>query len=337
MKILVTGGAGYIGSHAIVVLLEAGHQVVVLDNLANGSAEAVLRAAELGDREVPLIEGDVRDLGLLERLFAEQKFDAVMHFAGLKAVGESVERPLDYFENNVGGAITLCQAMVVAGVYRLIFSSSATVYGEGHPLPWHESLPTGAPSNPYGRSKLMVEQVLGDLAASDTRWHIGVLRYFNPVGAHESGRIGESPRGTPNNLVPYIAQVAGGRRESLAVYGNDYPTPDGTGVRDYLHVMDLVEGHLAALETLSSRPGMNVWNLGTGRGCTVLEMVRAFERASGRRVPYHVAPRRMGDLPAFWADPTKAQHDLGWKTRRDLDAMMADVWRWQQANPGGYS
>lgn len=337
MRILVTGGAGYIGSHAIVVLLEAGHLVVALDNLANGSAEAVTRAAELGGKAVPFIEGDVRDKALLDRLFAEQRVDAVMHFPGLKAVGESVEQPLAYFENNVAGTITLCQAMAAAGVYRLVFSSSATVYGEGHPLHWHEGLPTGTPSNPYGGSKLMVEQVLEDLAASETRWHIGVLRYFNPVGAHESGRIGESPRGTPNNLASYIAQVATGRRESLAVYGNDYPTPDGTGVRDYQHVMDLVEGHLAALEALGNREGVNVWNLGAGRGYSVLEMVRAFERASGRSVPYHFARRRSGDLPAFWAEPSKAREDLGWQTRRDLDAMMADVWHWQQANPEGYA
>lgn len=337
MKILITGGAGYIGSHAIVVLLEAGHEVVALDNLANGSAEAVTRAAEIGGRAVPFIEGDVRDRRLLDEIFAKHHVDAVMHFAGLKAVGESVEQPLKYFENNVGGAITLCQAMAKADVRRLVFSSSATVYGECHPLPWHEGLPTGTPSNPYGRSKLMVEQVLADLAASDPRWHIGVLRYFNPTGAHESGRIGESPRGTPNNLVPYIAQVATGRRESLAVFGNDYPTDDGTGVRDYLHVMDLVEGHLAALEALDTRPGVNVWNLGTGRGYSVLEMVRAFEKASGREVAYHFAPRRAGDLPAFWADPGKAREELGWSTRRNLDAMMTDVWRWQQANPEGYS
>jgi len=337
MKILVTGGAGYIGSHAIVALLEAGHEVVVLDNLANGSPEAVTRAAALGGGNVPFIEGDVRDRVLLDELFAEHACDAVMHFAGLKAVGESVEQPLAYFENNVGGTLTLCQAMAAAGVYRLVFSSSATVYGEGHPLPWHEALPTGTPSNPYGRSKLMVEQVLADLATSNPRWHIGVLRYFNPVGAHESGRIGESPLGTPNNLVPYLAQVASGRRESLAVFGNDYPTPDGTGVRDYLHVVDLVGGHLAAMEALKKRSGMNVWNLGTGRGYSVLEMVRAFEQASGRPVPYHLAPRRGGDVARCWADPTKAREELGWQTQRDLDAMMADVWRWQQANPQGYS
>lgn len=336
MTILVTGGAGYIGSHAIVVLLEAGHDVVVLDNLANGASEAVVRAAELGGGVVPLVEGDVRDRRLLDRLLAKHEIDAVMHFAGLKAVSESIEQPLEYFENNVGGAITLCQAMAAADVRRLVFSSSATVYGEGHPLPWHEGLPTGIPSNPYGRSKLMVEQVLTDLAASEPRWRIGVLRYFNPTGAHESGRIGESPRGVPNNLVPYIAQVATGQRESLAVFGNDYPTDDGTGVRDYLHVMDLVEGHLAALEVLDTRPGVNVWNLGTGRGYSVLEMVRAFEKASGCRVPYHFAPRRAGDLAAFWADPTKALHELGWKAGRDLDAMMRDVWRWQQANPSGF-
>lgn len=337
MKILVTGGAGYIGSHALVMLLEAGHEVVVLDNLVNGSAEAVARAAELGGGSVPLIEGDVRDRALLDDLFVEHEIHAVMHFAGLKAVGESVEQPLRYFENNVGGTITLCQAMAAAGVHRLIFSSSATVYGDDHPMPLHEELPTGTPSNPYGRSKLMVEQALEDLAASDERWRIGVLRYFNPTGAHESGRIGESPRGMPNNLVPYIAQVAGGRRESLSIFGNDYPTPDGTGVRDYLHVMDLVEGHVAAMEALDGRRGVNVWNLGTGRGYSVLEMVRAFEQASGCTVPYHIAPRRNGDVACCWSDPSKSRDELGWEARRDLDAMMADVWRWQQTNPEGYS
>lgn len=336
MKILVTGGAGYIGSHAIVVLLEAGHEVVALDNLAIGSSQAVARAAVLGGGNVPFIEGDVRDGVLLDELFAEHSCDAVMHFAGLKAVGESVEQPLAYFENNVGGTLTLCQAMAEAGVRRLVFSSSATVYGEGHPLPFHEGLPTGTASNPYGRSKLMVEQVLADLAASDMRWHIGVLRYFNPVGAHESGRIGESPRGTPNNLVPIIAQVALGRRESLAVFGNDYPTPDGTGVRDYLHVMDLVEGHLKALEALDNRSGVNTWNLGTGRGYSVLEMVRAFEKACGCRVRYHFAPRREGDVASCWADPTKAREEMGWEVHRHLDAMMEDVWRWWLSNPEGY-
>lgn len=336
MKILVTGGAGYIGAHAIVALLEASHEVVVLDNLANGSVEAVRRASELGGGEAPFIHGDIRDRALLDRVFAEHNVEAVMHFAGLKAVGESVEQPLRYFENNVAGTITLCQTMAAAGVTRLVFSSSATVYGDEHPLPWHEGLPTGTPSNPYGRSKLMVEQLLGDLAASDARWQIGILRYFNPTGAHDSGLIGESPQGTPNNLVPYIAQVATGRRESLAVFGNDYPTADGTGVRDYLHVMDLVEGHLAALEALAQHEGVHVWNLGAGRGYSVLEMVHAFEQASGREIPYHVAPRRPGDVASCWADPTKARQELGWSTRRDLRAMMEDVWRWQLANPVGY-
>ncbi|MDT8878305.1 UDP-glucose 4-epimerase GalE [Halomonas saccharevitans] len=337
MKILVTGGAGYIGSHAVVALLEAGYQVVVLDNLVNGSVEAVNRAAELGGGEATFIQGDVSDRALLNKLFAEHACDAVMHFAGLKSVGESVEQPLRYFENNVAGTITLCQAMEAAGVFRLVFSSSATVYGEEHPLPWHEGLPTGTPSNPYGRSKLLVEQLLYDLPVSSPRWQISILRYFNPTGAHESGRIGESPQGTPNNLVPYIAQVATGLRKSLAVYGNDYPTVDGTGVRDYLHVMDLVEGHLAAMVALDKRPGVNVWNLGTGQGYSVLEILRAFERASGQEVPYHFAPRRQGDVASCWADPVKARDELGWKAQRDLDAMMTDVWHWQQANPEGYA
>jgi UDP-glucose 4-epimerase len=337
MRILVTGGAGYIGSHAVVTLLMAGHDVVVLDNLENGSLEAVRRAARLGGGEVPFFRGDVRDSEALGRVFGEHAIDAVIHFAGLKAVGESVGQPLRYFDCNVGGTISLCQAMADAGVYRLIFSSSATVYGEDHPLPWHEGLATGTPSNPYGRTKLMVEQLLEDLAGSNEQWRIGLLRYFNPVGAHESGEIGESPLGIPNNLVPYIAQVAVGRRESLAVFGNDYPTPDGTGVRDYLHVMDLVEGHLAALEALENRVGINVWNLGTGRGYSVLEMVRAFERVSGREIPYHFEPRRAGDLASFWADPTKAYEELGWVAKRDLEDMMGDTWRWQKLNPRGYA
>lgn len=336
MVILITGGAGYIGSHAALLLALADHEVVVLDDLSNGSREAVKRVAELASREVAFVEGDVRDADLLKQIFAENDIDAVMHFAGAKAVGESVEQPLKYFDNNVGGSIVLCQAMAAAGVYRLIFSSSATVYGDGHPMPLHERLACSEPTNPYGRSKLMVEWMLADLATSDPRWRIGILRYFNPVGAHESGRIGESPRGKPNNLLPFVAQVAIGQRETLTVYGNDYATKDGTGVRDYIHVMDLVEGHLAALEALPAHAGFNVWNLGTGRGYSVLEIVRAFERASERTIDYRFAPRRQGDIASCWSDPGKARAQLGWSAKRDLATMLEDAWRWQQHNPQGY-
>ncbi|MDN6315773.1 MAG: UDP-glucose 4-epimerase GalE, partial [Halomonas sp.] len=296
MQVLVTGGAGYIGSHMTLVLLQAGHDVVVLDNLANASEESLRRVTELAGKAPVFIEGDIRDRRCLDALFAEHAISDVLHFAGLKAVGESVAEPLRYYENNVAGTLTLCQAMAAAGVFRLVFSSSATVYGDGHPMPIHEQLPTGRPTNPYGTSKLMVENVLQDLARADKRWSIALLRYFNPVGAHASGRIGEDPNGKPNNLVPFIAQVAVGRRDALSVFGNDYPTPDGTGVRDYIHVMDLVDGHLAAMQVLAARWGVNTWNLGTGRGYSVLEMVKAFEKASGQPVAYRIEPRREGDV-----------------------------------------
>lgn len=337
MAILVTGGAGYIGSHMVLTLLQAGHDVVVLDNLANASRESLRRVAELAGKAPAFVEGDIRDRECLDALFAAHAISDVLHFAGLKAVGESVAQPLRYYENNVAGTLSLCQAMAAAGVFRLVFSSSATVYGDGHPMPIHEGLPTGTPTNPYGTSKLMVENVLQDLARADERWSVALLRYFNPVGAHSSGRIGEDPNGKPNNLVPFIAQVAVGRRETLLVFGDDYPTPDGTGVRDYIHVMDLVEGHLAAMQVLAARRGVGIWNLGTGRGYSVLEMVRAFERASGRPVPYRVEPRREGDIAECWADPALARDELGWQAERGLDAMLADTWRWQRANPQGYA
>lgn len=337
MAVLVTGGAGYIGSHMVLVLLRAGHEVVVLDNLSNASQESLRRVEELAGRSLVFVEGDIRDRRCLDALFAEHAISDVLHFAGLKAVGESVVEPLRYYENNVAGTLTLCQAMAAAGVHRLVFSSSATVYGDGHPMPIHEQLPTGRPTNPYGKSKLMVEEVLRDLASADERWSIALLRYFNPVGAHASGRIGEDPKGMPNNLVPFIAQVAVGWREALAVFGDDFPTPDGTGMRDYIHVMDLVEGHLAAMQVLASRPGIGIWNLGTGRGYSVLEMVRAFERVSGCQVPYRVVARREGDVAECWADPSLALRELGWKAKRGLDEMLVDAWRWQRANPRGYS
>ena len=336
MAILVTGGAGYIGSHTVLALLEAGAEVVVLDNFSNSSPEALVRIEKLTSQPVNFVEGDVRDRRLLDRVFVEHNISSVVHFAGLKAVGESVDKPLGYYDNNVNGTLVLCQAMSSAGVFQLVFSSSATVYGDPDTMPVHEEMPTGKPTNPYGTSKLMVEMILRDLCSSDPRWSVALLRYFNPVGAHASGLIGEDPQGIPNNLLPYISQVAVGRRERLSVYGNDYPTPDGTGVRDYIHVMDLAEGHLAALETLKQKSGSHIWNLGTGRGYSVLEMVQAFEKVSGRAVPYTLAPRRPGDVAQCWADPDKAERELGWRAKRGLDDMMADAWRWQSKNPMGY-
>jgi len=327
---------GFIGSHTTLALLKAQHDVVVLDNLCNSSAESLSRVAHLAGRVPRFVQGDIRDRDLLDQLLAEHAIEAVLHFAGLKAVAESVTQPLAYYDNNVVGTLTLCQAMTRAGVFTLVFSSSATVYGEPEAMPIAETCPVGRPTNPYGRSKLMVEDVLRDLASSDPRWRVALLRYFNPVGAHESGLIGEDPRGTPNNLLPYIARVAGGQLPELAVFGSDYPTSDGTGVRDYIHVMDLSEGHLLALEAIQTRTGAHVWNLGTGHGYSVLEMLRAFEAASGRPVPYRIAPRRPGDIAICYADPAKAERELGWRAVRGLSEMMADAWRWQSMNPSGY-
>ncbi|HYN41112.1 MAG TPA: UDP-glucose 4-epimerase GalE [Thermoanaerobaculia bacterium] len=335
-RILITGGAGYIGSHTCVELLRAGHEVVVLDNLCNSREESLRRVTELAGKTFPFVEADVRDRAALDALFRAHDVDAVIHFAGLKAVGESVEKPLLYWDNNVCGTVTLLEAMAGACVKTLVFSSSATVYGDPLSVPIREDFPTGSPTNPYGRSKLVVEQVLTDLGTADPAWRIAVLRYFNPVGAHESGRLGEDPRGIPNNLMPFISQVAVGRREALNVFGDDYPTPDGTGVRDYLHVVDLAVGHVKAVEKLGEGPGIRVWNLGTGRGCGVLEVVRAFEKASGRAIPYRIVPRRPGDIAQCWADPSKAERELGWKALRSLDEMCADSWRWQEKNPNGF-
>ena len=336
--ILVTGGAGYIGSHTTLALLQAGLDVLVLDNLCNSSAESLRRVERIAGRAPVFVQGDIRDGALLDALFTHHRVGAVLHFASLKAVGESVQKPLDYYENNVAGSVALCQAMARAGVFRLVFSSSATVYGEQPTVPYVETMPAGLPTNPYGRSKLMVEQMLADLAAADRRWHLARLRYFNPVGAHESGLIGEDPRGIPNNLMPYVSQVAVGRLPELQVFGGDYPTRDGTGVRDYIHVMDLAEGHVKALQALDRMgPGAHVWNLGTGTGVSVIEMVHAFERASGRRVPYKVVARRAGDMAEYWANPAKAERDLGWQARRTLDDMVADTWRWQSRHPNGYA
>lgn len=336
MSILLTGGSGYIGSHTVLELLQAGHEVVVVDNLCNSSRESLYRVEGITGRSVTFYQGDIRDRALLDQVFTEHAIAAVIHFAGLKSVGESAVQPLTYYDNNVAGTLNLCHAMAAAGVYQLVFSSSATVYGEPAMMPVGESVPTGQPTNPYGRSKLMVEQMLQDLAASDSRWAIALLRYFNPVGAHESGSIGEGPNGIPNNLVPYISQVAVGKLKQLSIYGDDYLTADGTGVRDYIHVVDLAKGHLAALNYLQSNAGNHIWNLGTGIGYSVLDIVKAFERASGRSIPYQIAPRRAGDIAECWADPGKAAMELGWKAERSLEDMMQDTWRWQVNNPNGY-
>ncbi|MGB6009589.1 UDP-glucose 4-epimerase GalE [Castellaniella sp.] len=336
MTLLITGGAGYIGSHTVLEFLSAGRDVLVLDNLSNSSRESLARVAALTGRTPGFIQGDVRDRALLDRLFAQHAIRGVVHFAGLKAVGESVRDPLRYYDNNVIGTLTLCQAMAAADVHQLVFSSSATVYGDPADMPIPETCPTGRPANPYGRSKLMVEQLLQDLAAADPRWAIALLRYFNPVGAHASGRIGEDPHGIPNNLLPYISQVAVGRLARVSVFGHDYPTPDGTGVRDYIHVVDLAQGHLAALTYLQQHPGAHIWNLGTGAGYSVLDMIHAFEAACGHPIPYALAPRRPGDVAACWSDPAKARRELGWQAQRGLAQMMADAWRWQSGNPEGY-
>ncbi|MCK9172393.1 MAG: UDP-glucose 4-epimerase GalE [Desulfuromonas thiophila] len=336
MVILVTGGAGYIGSHCCVELLQAGHEVVVVDNLSNASAESLRRVERITGRGLWFEQADVRDATILQRLFAARRIDAVMHFAGLKAVGESVARPLDYYDNNVQGTLVLCRVMAAAGCHRLVFSSSATVYGMTARMPLDEQAPL-QPANPYGRSKWMVELLLRDLAAADNRWRVALLRYFNPVGAHVSGLIGEDPRGVPNNLVPYIAQVAIGRRPRLQVFGADYATPDGTGVRDYIHVVDLARGHLSALRALEGPPGVLTVNLGTGRGYSVLEMVRAFERASGRPVPYDIVARRPGDTAICYADTRLAAERLGWRAELDIDRLCEDTWRWQKRNPCGYA
>ncbi len=335
-KILVTGGAGYIGSHTLVELLDAGQQIVVLDNLCNASAESLRRVEQITGQSVVFVEGDIRDRDLLDRLFAEHDIGAVIHFAGLKAVGESVEQPAKYYDNNVSGSLILAQAMQAASVFKLVFSSSATVYGDPAEMPITENCPLGQPTNPYGWSKLMVERMLMDLAASDSRWSIALLRYFNPVGAHKSGLIGEDPNGIPNNLLPYIAQVAVGRLPELSVFGDDYPTADGTGVRDYIHVVDLAKGHLAALAALQNRSGAYIWNLGTGTGYSVLQMVSAFEQASGKKVPYQIKPRRNGDIATCYSNPAKASQELGWRAELGLEQMMQDTWRWQENNPIGY-
>jgi UDP-glucose 4-epimerase len=327
--ILVTGGTGFIGSHACLALAQAGHELLILDNLCNSRADVVDRLQRICGRRPLFVEGDVRDSAVLDEVFDRHRVTAVMHFAGLKAVGESVARPIEYYENNVHGTLQLLAAMRRAEVRTFVFSSSATVYSDRDGHVYRESSPRDA-TNPYGRGKLIVEDILADLHLAEPAWRIARLRYFNPVGAHESGLIGEDPRGVPNNLMPFVAQVAAGRRDCLNVWGNDYPTPDGTGVRDYIHVVDLAEGHVAALDYLTREGGLLTVNLGAGRGHSVLEMIQAFEKASGRPVRYRIAERRAGDIAQFWADPSLAKKLLGWETKRGLDQMCADAWRWQQ-------
>lgn len=335
MKILVTGGAGYIGSHTCLELLKAGYEVIAVDNLSNSKEESLRRVQELAGKSLEFYKVDLLDQTGLERVFAGSEIESVVHFAGLKAPGESVSMPLRYYQNNVTGSLILCEVMKAHQVKNLVFSSSATVYGDPHTVPVKEDFPLSA-TNPYGRSKLMIEDILRDLYSSDPGWNIALLRYFNPVGAHPSGQIGEDPNGIPNNLVPYIAQVAVGKLARLPVYGNDYPTPDGTGIRDYLHVVDLAIGHLKAIEKLKMNPGAVVYNLGTGQGYSVLEMVAAFERACGKKIPYEIVGRRPGDVAVSYADPSKAGEELGWEAVRGIDAMCADTWRWQSHNPNGY-
>ena len=334
MRILVTGGAGYIGSHTCVELLNAGYDVVVVDNLRNSKIAALERVEKITGKKVDFIQLDLRERDKLNKVFERFSIDAVLHFAGLKAVGESVQIPLEYYENNVHGTIVLCQVMQVHNIRKLVFSSSATVYGSPEQMPIREDFPI-APLNPYGHSKAMIEQILRDLYISDPTWQVTLLRYFNPVGAHPSGLIGEDPNGIPNNLFPFITQVAVGRLPYLRVFGNDYPTPDGTGIRDYIHVVDLALGHLSALEKLN-QPGVYTYNLGTGRGYSVLEVVSAFERACGKPIPYRIVERRPGDAAISFADPSLAQKELGWFATRGLDDMCQDAWRWQSLNPNGY-
>jgi UDP-glucose 4-epimerase len=333
--VLVTGGAGYIGSHTFVSLIEAGYKPVVLDNFCNSSQEVLTRLEQITGVAPECVQGDIRNPSDLDAIFANHAISAVIHFAGLKAVGESVEQPLAYYENNVGGTLELLLAMGRAGVKNLVFSSSATVYGDPASTPILENFPRST-TNPYGHTKLVIEEILENLHLAEPDWNIACLRYFNPVGAHKSGLIGENPLGTPNNLMPYIAQVAVGRRESLSVFGGDYPTVDGTGVRDYIHVMDLAQGHIAAVKYLAATGGMISVNLGTGCGVSVLEMIQAFERASGERVPYQIVDRRAGDIAECWADPALAKRALSWSADRSLDEMCVDAWRWQSGNPEGY-
>jgi len=336
MAVLVTGGAGYIGSQTCVHLLEAGKEIVVIDNFSNSSPKSSQAVREITGKDFPLIECDIRDEEKLSEIFSQYKIEAVIHFAGLKAVGESCQKPLEYYDNNIGGTVKLLSVMKKFGVKCIVFSSSATVYGEKNVAPFNEEMEAGGTTNPYGTTKLYIEQILKDLCASDSEWSACLLRYFNPIGAHESGKIGEAPNGIPNNLMPYIAQVAVGKRERLSIYGNDYDTPDGTGVRDYIHVADLADGHVCALERALSVKGCEIYNLGTGKGVSVLELVKAFEEASGVQVPYVITDRRPGDIATSYADASKAERVLGWKTKRSAFDACRDTWNWQKKNPNGF-
>ena len=336
MRILVTGGAGYIGSHTCLELLNQGHEVVVADTLCNSCEEALNRVKELTGKDLTFYKVDLLDKEGLDQMFDQEKIDAVIHFAGLKAVGESVAKPLEYYHNNITGTLNLCDSMRNHGVKKIIFSSSATVYGDPAFVPITEDCPKGKITNPYGQTKSMLEQVLTDLHVADPEWNVILLRYFNPVGAHESGRIGEDPTGIPNNLTPYITQVAVGKLKEVNVFGNDYDTPDGTGVRDYIHVMDLADGHVKALKKFADKPDVYIYNLGTGRGYSVLEMIHSFSKAVGHEIPYVIKPRRPGDIATCYADATKAKEELGWVAKRGVDEMCRDAWRWQSQNPNGY-
>lgn len=336
MAILVTGGAGYIGSHTCIELLNAGYEVIILDNFYNSKRESLKRIKELSGKDFKFYECDIRDREGLSKIFENEKVDAVIHFAGLKAVGESCVKPLEYYDNNVGGTVTLCEVMRDYGVKKIVFSSSATVYGMNNVSPLREDMPAGGTTNPYGTTKYMIEIILQDLSKADSDWSVCLLRYFNPIGAHKSGRIGEDPNGIPNNLMPYISQVAIGKLPKLSVYGNDYDTPDGTGVRDYIHVVDLALGHVKAVEKVEDSKGVYIYNLGTGVGYSVLDIVKAFEKASGVKIPYVIAPRRPGDIATCYSDPSKALRELGWKAERGIEEMCEDTWRWQKNNPDGY-
>ena len=335
MRVLVTGGSGYIGSHTCVQLLQNGHDVIILDNLCNSKRSVLPVIERLGGKHPTFVEGDIRNEALMTEILHDHAIDTVIHFAGLKAVGESVQKPLEYYDNNVNGTLRLISAMRAANVKNFIFSSSATVYGDQPKIPYVESFPTGTPQSPYGKSKLMVEQILTDLQKAQPDWSIALLRYFNPVGAHPSGDMGEDPQGIPNNLMPYIAQVAVGRRDSLAIFGNDYPTEDGTGVRDYIHVMDLADGHVVAMEKLANKPGVHIYNLGAGVGSSVLDVVHAYEKACGKKIPVCITGRRAGDVATSYADATKAKELLGWEATSDLQKMCEDSWRFTEQNPAG--
>lgn len=337
MKILVTGGAGYIGSHTVVELYTAGHEVVIVDNLSNSNRKSLERVTEIIGRKVPFYLVDIRDREKLDHVFEEHTFDCCIHFAGLKAVGESVEKPLEYYDNNITGTLVLLDVMRRHGCKNLIFSSSATVYGEPAEIPITEECPKGTCTNPYGQTKSMIEQILMDMQKADPEWNVVLLRYFNPIGAHESGKIGEDPNGIPNNLMPYITQVAVGKRPELGVFGNDYDTPDGTGVRDYIHVVDLAQGHVKALAAVEKKCGLSVFNLGTGKGYSVLDVIHAFEKANGVKIPYAIKPRRAGDIAACYSDPQKAERELGWKAHFGIEEMCRDSWHWQKNNPNGFS